>query len=107
MNIISLDGVGKTLADAPLFHDVTLGLDAGERIGFVGRNGSGKSTFLRILSGELEPDTGSVSRNRKLRLSAVAQRPAFAPGATVGDFLFQERGGGGPGGTGEGGRIVC
>ena len=51
MNIISLTGVTKTLADMPLFEDVTLGIDAGERIGFVGRNGCGKSTFLKSAAG--------------------------------------------------------
>jgi ATP-binding cassette subfamily F protein uup len=92
MNVFSLDGVSKTLMDAPLFENVTLGIDAGERIGFVGRNGSGKSTFLRILNGELEPDTGSISRNRELTLSTVEQRPSFDPETTIEEFLFQNRG---------------
>jgi len=87
MNIISLAGVGKTLGDAPLFEQVTLGIDAGEKIGFIGRNGSGKSTFLRILNGEIEPDTGSVSRNRDLTLSALEQTPQFAPDTTIDGFL--------------------
>jgi ATP-binding cassette subfamily F protein uup len=91
MNVLSLDGVSKTLLDAPLFENVTLGIDAGEKIGFIGRNGSGKSTFLRILSGELEPDAGSISRNKELRLSAVEQRPSFSPESTIEDFLFQSR----------------
>ena len=89
MNLISLDNVGKALTDAPLFESVTLGIDEGERIGFVGRNGSGKSTFLRLLAGELEPDTGSVSRNRALRMSVVEQRPDFETGATVESYLGQ------------------
>ena len=86
MNIISLAGVGKTLGDAPLFEQVTLGIDAGEKIGFIGRNGSGKSTFLRILNGEIEPDTGSVSRNRGLTLSTLEQTPRFAPETTIDGF---------------------
>jgi ABC transport system ATP-binding/permease protein len=92
MNIISLTGVTKTLADTPLFEDVTLGIDAGERIGFVGRNGCGKSTFLRVLQGDLEPDTGSVARNRGLRISTAEQRPVFSPATTLDEFLFQDRG---------------
>jgi ATP-binding cassette subfamily F protein uup len=92
MNVLSLDGISKTLTDAPLFENVTLGIDAGERIGFVGRNGSGKSTFLRILNGELEPDTGTISRNRELSVSTVEQRPSFAPETIIEDFLFQSRG---------------
>jgi ABC transport system ATP-binding/permease protein len=91
MNIISLTGVTKTLADTPLFEDVTLGIDAGERIGFVGRNGCGKSTFLKVLQGELEPDRGSVARNRALKISTAEQRPVFAPATTLDEFLFQDR----------------
>ncbi|HEY9595219.1 MAG TPA: ABC-F family ATP-binding cassette domain-containing protein, partial [Spirochaetia bacterium] len=72
-----------TLVDAPLFEQVTLGIDAGERIGFIGRNGAGKSTFLKILDGELFPDTGSVSRNRELTISRLEQRPDFAPGISL------------------------
>ena len=89
MNILSLAGVSKTLGDAPLFEQVTLGIDAGEKIGFIGRNGSGKSTFLRILNGELEPDEGSVSRNRELTVSALEQTPRFALEMTIDEFLFQ------------------
>jgi len=91
MNFISLDGISKTLSDAPLFENVTLGIDAGEKIGFVGRNGSGKSTFLRILNGELEPDTGSISRNRELHVSTVEQRPSIVPEMTIDEFLFHGR----------------
>ena len=93
MNIISLTGVTKTLADTPLFENVTLGIDAGERIGFVGRNGCGKSTFLRVLQGDLEPDRGRVARNRSLKVSTAEQRPVFAPTTKLDEFLFQERDG--------------
>ena len=91
MNIISLTGVTKTLADTPLFENVTLGIDAGERIGFVGRNGCGKSTFIRVLQGDLEPDRGSVARNRTLKMSTAEQRPVFAPETKLDEFLFQDR----------------
>ena len=86
MNVLSLDGVSKTLVDMPLFEQVSLGIDAGEKIGFIGRNGAGKSTFLKILSGELAPDAGSVSRNRVLTVSVLEQRPVFEPGTTLEGF---------------------
>jgi ABC transport system ATP-binding/permease protein len=97
MNVLSLTGVSKTFRDAPLFEDVTLGIDAGDKIGFVGRNGSGKSTLLKILSGEIEPDAGSVSRNRELRISSLEQQPAFDPDATLEAWF--ERAGAGAGGV--------
>ena len=86
MNVLSLDNVAKTLLDYPLFEQVTLGIDAGDRIGFIGRNGAGKSTFLKVLSGELEPDAGRVARNRDLTVSILEQRPTFAPGSALEDF---------------------
>ena len=92
MNVLSLDGVSKTLVDAPLFEEVTIGIDAGEKIGFIGRNGAGKSTFLKVLTGELPVDTGSVSRNRALTVSMLEQRPTFTPGTTLEEFCFQKDG---------------
>ena len=90
VNILSLDGVSKTLVDAPLFEQVTLGIDAGDKIGFIGRNGAGKSTFLRILTGELPADAGSVSRNRTLTMSILPQRPLFHAGTTLEAYCFTE-----------------
>ena len=90
MNILSLDGVSKTLVDTPLFEQVSLGIDAGDKIGFIGRNGAGKSTFLKILTGELAADTGSVARNRTLTLSVLPQRPLFLPGTSLEEYCFQE-----------------
>ncbi len=92
MNVLSLDGVSKTLVDAPLFEEVTIGIDAGEKIGFIGRNGAGKSTLLKVLTGELPVDTGSVSRNRALTVSMLEQRPTFTPGTTLEEFCFQKDG---------------
>jgi ABC transport system ATP-binding/permease protein len=101
MNVLSLDDVSKTLLDAPLFEGVSLGIDDGERIGFIGKNGTGKSTFLKILHGVLPPDSGTVSRHRGLTMSGLEQHPAFTPGATLREFCFHGRAAGpDPGGTG-------
>ena len=57
-------------------------------IGLVGRNGAGKSTFLRVLSGALEPDEGSIARRRGLRVSVLPQRPVAAPGTILSSYNF-------------------
>lgn len=89
MNILSLDGVAKTLIGTPLFKDVSLGIEEGERIGLVGRNGAGKSTFLRVLSGTLEIDEGTLARKRGLAVSVLPQNPVAAPGMSLRDFLLE------------------
>jgi len=90
MNIVSLTDVDKSVGSGLLFEEVSLGIEEGEKIGLVGRNGSGKSTFLRLLTGELEPDEGAITRSRGLRLSPLAQRPPVIAGLTVDDYLFAE-----------------
>jgi ATP-binding cassette subfamily F protein uup len=88
MNLVSLDGISKSLGEGTLFENASLGIDEGDRIGFVGRNGRGKSTFLRILTGALEPDSGSLARKRDLAVSILEQRPGFRADESVADFLY-------------------
>ena len=66
-----------------VFGGVTLGVDEGDRIGIVGRNGDGKSTLLSVLAGELEPDSGRVTHRRDLSVGLLGQRDALSDGATV------------------------
>ncbi len=86
MNIFSFTDVGLTLINEPIFEDVTLGINEGEKIGLVGRNGSGKTTFLRLLRGELEPDSGAAARNKTVTVSSLEQRPEVTPDMTVEEF---------------------
>jgi ATP-binding cassette subfamily F protein uup len=91
VNLITLDGISKTLGESPLFEGASLGIDSGERIGFVGRNGRGKSTFLRILEGSLEPDSGVLARKRGLTTSFLEQRPRLEAGESLAAFLYEGR----------------
>jgi ATP-binding cassette subfamily F protein uup len=86
-NIINLDRVSKGYG-APLLEDVSLGLDAADRIGVVGLNGAGKSTLLRLLTRDDEPDAGRVTHRRDLRVAALPQTLRLDPDATVGDVVL-------------------
>lgn len=66
-----------------VFEDLTLGIEEGDRIGIVGRNGDGKSTLLRLLAGELAADHGQVTRRRDLRLGFLEQRDRLDPHDSV------------------------
>ena len=88
MNILSIENIEKTLNDEPLFENVTLGLEEGEKVGIVGKNGAGKSTFLRVLSGDIYPDEGNISTARDSNIVMLEQRVDFSEGTTVEDFLY-------------------
>jgi ABC transport system ATP-binding/permease protein len=88
MNLISIENLSKTLKDAPLFEGVSLGINLHDRIGLIGNNGAGKTTFLRLLTGDLETDTGMLARNRELKISILEQHPVFAEGSTIQEALY-------------------
>jgi ATP-binding cassette subfamily F protein uup len=74
-----------------VFESVTLGVNDGARIGIVGRNGDGKSSLLGLLTGQLRPDSGRVTRRSGLRVSALSQADTLDPEHTVGWTLVGEQ----------------
>lgn len=74
-----------------VFDSVTLGIDEGDRIGVVGRNGDGKSTLLALLSQRLEPDSGRVTHRRGLTVGYLDQRDILPAGETVGSVVVGDR----------------
>ncbi len=91
MHLFSANNIAKYYNDAPLFSNVTFGMESGEKCALVGINGSGKSTLLRIVEGVVLPDEGSIAKNRQLKTAFLAQRPVFSPEDTVTDYLFRAR----------------
>jgi ATP-binding cassette subfamily F protein uup len=89
LNYLSIENLSKSYGDRLLFADIAFGVDEGEKIGIVARNGTGKSTLLRILAGEESPDDGKVVYRRDLRVGYLPQEPVFAPGITVGEAAVE------------------
>ena len=86
--MLQISNVSKSFGGNPLFERVSFTLNGGERVGLVGPNGCGKTTLLRIVMGQLQPDSGSVSFSPPgLRVGYLAQALEFAPGETVGQVL--------------------
>lgn len=73
-----------------VFESISLGVSDGARIGIVGRNGDGKSSLLRLLTGQLQPDSGRITRRSGLRVSALSQADVLDPARTVGWTLVGE-----------------
>src|SRR4029453_935812 len=85
MPLASLDRVSMAYGHVPLLDAASIQIDRGERVCVVGRNGTGKSTLLQIVGGEVEADAGTVWRQQGLRVGRLAQdaalqddRPVFA-----------------------------
>ncbi len=74
-----------------VFDGLTVGVNDGDRIGIVGRNGEGKSCLVGLLTGRIEPDSGRVTRRGGLRVAALDQADTLDPAATVGSVLVGER----------------
>lgn len=77
-HLLSMEDAGITLGSRPILGNLTLGLDDGAKIGIVGPNGGGKSTLLKLITGELEADTGRVTRTGGLRIAILSQKDTLA-----------------------------
>ncbi|MEV0584190.1 ABC-F family ATP-binding cassette domain-containing protein [Nonomuraea sp. NPDC050310] len=91
MNLVNLESVSQAFGPKPLLSDVSLGIEAGERIGVVGRNGGGKSTLIAVLAGTLKPDSGRVTHTRGTRIGLLAQRDDFDPAQAVREIILGDR----------------
>ena len=81
--LLNMERVCKTYGDRALLDDVTFYMKDGDRVGVVGVNGCGKSTFLRLAAGKETPESGSVSYDPNVRLGYLPQDPPFDPELTV------------------------
>jgi ATP-binding cassette subfamily F protein 3 len=89
LTLLSLSSVSMAFGADTLFRDVNFAVGQGERWGIVGRNGTGKTTLLRLITGALEPTEGSVSRRPGLRVALLDQHRDFGTAATVWEAAAQ------------------
>ena len=82
-NLVNLESVSHAFGTRVLLDGVSLGIGAGEVIGVVGRNGDGKTTLLRILTGDLVPDSGRVTISNSASIGVLTQHQAGSPGETI------------------------
>src|SRR5580692_648751 len=87
--LVSCNLLAKSFGSRTLFENISLGISEGERLGLIGPNGSGKSTLLKILSGRLDPDSGTISLRRNTRVGYVAQTTEFPAGQTAAEAIAQ------------------
>lgn len=89
MNILNLEHISKTYGDKIIFDDISCGIHQGDKIGIIGINGTGKTTFLKILAGIEEADAGQVISQNGLRITYLPQHPAFPANSTILSYVTQ------------------
>jgi len=83
MNLLIIDNMSKSYTERMLFENASLGINEGDKIGVIGINGTGKSTLLKIIAGLEEPDTGTITRGKKVRIGYLPQAPTFDMDLTI------------------------
>lgn len=87
---LQVEGLTKSYGDRVLFGDISFGIDQGEKVGLVARNGTGKSTFLDILTGRESPDSGSVIWRNGIRVGYLEQQPPLDSELNAVDYATPE-----------------
>lgn len=87
MSILTVSNLSHGFGDRAIFNDVSFRLLKGEHIGLVGANGEGKSTFMNMVTGKLEPDSGKIEWSRNVRVGYLDQHASLARGMSIRDVL--------------------
>ena len=87
--LLSAEHISKNYGDKQLLDDVTFYLEEGRKVGLIGLNGTGKSTFLKILAGRVTPDTGTVSTDPNVKISYLPQNSELRDDDAPLDAIFE------------------
>ncbi len=87
MSILSVSALSFGYSDIPLFSNVSFELNEGEHVGLIGGNGTGKSTLLKLLLGQIVPDSGTVTWNTGIRIGFIDQYSKIDRNSSVLNYL--------------------
>jgi len=88
MNLLTIKNFSKSITDKVLFEETDFSINEGEKVGVIGVNGTGKSTLLRMLAGELETDEGEMVKAGFVKIKFLPQNPVFPDGITIYDYVI-------------------
>lgn len=89
MNILNIEHISKIFGEKVIFQDASFGIQEGDKVGIIGINGTGKSTLLKMIAGEEEPDSGQITRQNGIRIAYLPQNPVFPAEATVASYALE------------------
>ena len=89
MNLVSVEGISKAYGEKVLFEPISFGINKDQKIALIAKNGSGKTSILKILAGTDTPDQGAVNCRKDTRISFLPQEPKLDPKLTVEQAILQ------------------
>ena len=87
MNYLSVENISKSYGERILFKNISFGINEGQKIGFVAKNGTGKTSILNIIAGDDTPDTGNVVSRKNVKISYLSQDPKLDPNCTIEEII--------------------
>lgn len=88
MNLLTIKNLTKSFSEKPLFNGIDFGLEEGEKVGVIGINGTGKSTFLRVIAGLEEYEDGEYVKAKNIVINYLPQNPNFDTDITIYDYVY-------------------
>ena len=89
MNLISVEGISKSYGEKVIFEPLSFGINKGQKIALIAKNGSGKTSILNIISGKDNPDQGNVVFRRGTQIAYLAQKPDFNSNLTIEESILK------------------
>ena len=88
MNLLSVEGISKAYGEHVIFEPLSFGISKGQKIALIAKNGSGKTTILKIIAGQETPDAGLVNFRKGIQVSFLQQEPILDPKKTVEEIIL-------------------
>ncbi len=88
MNYLSVENIAKSFGERTLFENLSFGINKDQKIAFVARNGTGKTSILKIITGEDQPDAGQVVMRKEIKMAFLSQEPNLQPELTIEESIF-------------------
>ncbi|KOS04630.1 ABC transporter [Flavobacterium akiainvivens] len=88
MNYLSVENISKSFGERTLFEGISFGINKDQKIAFVAKNGTGKTSILKIITGEDQPDTGQVVIRKEIKMAFLSQEPNLQPELTIEESIF-------------------
>ena len=83
MNYLSVENIAKSYGERTLFENLSFGINKDQKIAFVAKNGTGKTSLLKMITGEDTPDTGQIVVRKDIKMAFLAQEPQLQPELTI------------------------